>query len=135
MESTAFSSLLIASAITTNGTMTKSSTPARGGAFRYVSLVAEFVVQRLALGLAAGKQTSRILSRNRSEQYSNIHHARSLVRHCLSVDSRCLRKEGGHLSRTAWPSWAAWPCRAPRWNGHSFRRWRMSPDLHGCVRG
>src|SRR6516162_8164070 len=31
MENTAFSSLLIASAITTNGTMTKSSTPARGG--------------------------------------------------------------------------------------------------------
>src|SRR5262245_59631290 len=30
MENTAFSSLLIASAITTNGTMTKSSTPARG---------------------------------------------------------------------------------------------------------
>src|SRR6516165_233743 len=31
MENTAFSSLLIASVITTNGTMTKSSTPARGG--------------------------------------------------------------------------------------------------------
>src|SRR5262245_13780182 len=33
MENTAFSSLLIASAITTNGTMTKSSTPARGAHF------------------------------------------------------------------------------------------------------
>src|SRR5262245_12058065 len=31
MENTAFSSLLIASAITTNGTMTKYATPARGG--------------------------------------------------------------------------------------------------------
>src|ERR1700745_3871249 len=64
-----------------------------------------------------------------------IHHARSLVRHCLSVHSRRLRKERGRISRTAWPSWASRPCRPPRWDGHSFRRWRMSPDLHGCVRG
>src|SRR5262249_34387408 len=64
-----------------------------------------------------------------------IHHARWLVHHCLRVDSRCLRKEGGRISRTAWPNWATWPCRPPRWNGHSFRRWRMSPDLHACVRG
>ncbi len=64
-----------------------------------------------------------------------IHHACLLVHHCLSVDSGCLRKEGGRISRTAWPSWASWPCRPPRWNGHSFRRWRMSPDLRGCVRG
>ena len=64
-----------------------------------------------------------------------IHHACLLVHHCLSVDSGCLRKEGGRISRTAWPSWASWPCRPPRWNGHSFRRSRMSPDLRGCVRG
>src|SRR5215475_8259130 len=64
-----------------------------------------------------------------------IHHACLLVHHCLSVDSGCLRKEGGRISRTAWPNWATWPYRPPRWNGHSFRRWRMSPDLHGCVRG
>src|SRR5262245_9981391 len=64
-----------------------------------------------------------------------IHHARWLVHHCLSVDSRCLRKEGGRISRTAWPNWASWPYRPPRWNGHSFRRWRMSPDLHAWVRG
>src|SRR5262245_65774380 len=51
-----------------------------------------------------------------------IHHARSLVHHCLSVDSRCLRKEGGCISRTAWPSWASWPCRPPRWYGHCCRR-------------
>ena len=56
-----------------------------------------------------------------------IHHARWLVHHCLSVDSGCLRKEGGRVSRTAWPNWATWPCRPPRWNGHSFRRRRMSP--------
>src|SRR6516164_10345850 len=43
-----------------------------------------------------------------------IHHARWLVHHCLSVDSRCLRKEGGRISRTAWPNWATWPCRPPQ---------------------
>src|SRR5262249_3456688 len=32
------------------------------------------------------------------------------LHHCLSVDSRCLRKEGGRISRTAWPNWATWPC-------------------------
>src|SRR5262249_14283576 len=47
---------------------------------------------------------------------------RSLVHHCLSVDSRCLRKEGGRISRTAWPSWPSWPRRARRRNGHSLRR-------------
>src|SRR5262249_45647613 len=41
-----------------------------GRAFRYGPLVAEIIVQRLSPGLAAGKQTSRILSRNRSEPYS-----------------------------------------------------------------
>src|SRR5262249_15409811 len=43
-----------------------------------------------------------------------IHHVRSPVHHCLSVDSRCLRKEGGRISRTAWPIWASWPCRPPK---------------------
>src|SRR5262245_33968598 len=41
-------------------------------------------------------------------------------------------KRGTRSSQVSWPSS---PCGAHRRNGHSLRRWRMSSDLHGCMRG
>src|SRR6266567_5825049 len=70
MESTPFSSVLTATATTTNGTMIRSSTPTVGGRSAMGLLVTELIVQRLPAGFAAGKQTSRILLRNGSEPYS-----------------------------------------------------------------
>src|SRR5262249_21170167 len=80
---------------------------------------------------------------SRNEGGGYVDGVSSPIHHSLRVHSRSLRKERGRLSgrkgeRGSWSSQVSWPsspCGAHRRNGHSLRRWRMSSDLHGCMRG
>src|SRR5215510_4919806 len=69
MENTAFSSLLIASAITTNGTMTKSSTPARGG---HSAMCLSLPSSSRKGWLLASRPGSRLVGFYRAIEASNI---------------------------------------------------------------
>src|SRR5262245_42019647 len=69
MENTAFSSLLRASAITTNGTMTKSSTPARGG---HSAMCLSLPSSSCKGWLLASRPGSRLVGFYRAIEGSNI---------------------------------------------------------------
>src|SRR5215831_20352396 len=135
MENTAFSSLLIASAITTAGTMTRSSTPALGG--------------RSAMGLSlpsssckgwllAWRPGSRLVGFYREIEASHITTsimAVGLFTIVLALTLAACEKKEVTSQGPPGPAGPRGPAGPSRWNGDSFRRWRMSPNLHGCVRG